>query len=87
MTHLRLVHENRLTQEAGSASHPTLNDFKSQTSTGTSFTLTTSSISGDVAVIAHLPEHNGSIITSAASRAESKVTIISYVLSAAPNYD
>lgn len=78
MPHLRLVYENKLTQVAGSASHPTLNDFKSQTSTGTSFTLTTSSISGDVAVIAHLPEHNGSITmtitTPYASRTESTVT-------------
>lgn len=78
MPHLRLVHENKLTQVAGSASHPTLNDFKSKTSTGTSFTLTTSSISGDVAVIAHLPEHNGSITmtisTPSASRTETTVT-------------
>jgi hypothetical protein len=46
---------------AGSATHPTTNDFKSQTSTGTSFVLTTTAVTGSVAVVAHLPEHNGSI--------------------------
>ncbi len=61
MAHLRLIHDNKLTAVAGSATHPTTNDYKSQTSTNTSFTLTTSSVSGNVAVVAYLPEHNGSI--------------------------
>lgn len=63
MAHLRLIHDNKLTAVAGSAVHPTTNDYKSQTSTNTSFTLTTSSVSGNVAVVAYLPEHNGSITT------------------------
>lgn len=61
MANLRIVHTNRLTQVAGSAAHPTLNDYKSQTSTGTSFVLTTSSVSGNIAVVAYLPEQTGSV--------------------------
>jgi len=61
MAHLRIIHNNRLTQVAGSSTHPTTNDYKSQTSTGTSFVLTTSSVSGNIAVVAYLPEHTGSI--------------------------
>lgn len=61
MANLRLVYKNALTQVAGSSAHPTMNDYKSQTSTGTSFVLTTSSISGNIAVVAYLPEHNSSI--------------------------
>lgn len=61
MPHLRLVHENKLTQVAGSATHPAINDFKSQTSTDTNFTITTSPVEGNIAVVAYLPEHNDSI--------------------------
>lgn len=61
MANLRIVHNNRLTQVAGSSTHPTTNDYKSQTSTGSSFTLTTSSVSGSIAVVAYLPEQTGSI--------------------------
>lgn len=61
MANLRIVYANRLTQVAGSSTHPTTNDYKSQTSTGTSFVLTTSSVSGNIAVVAYLPEHTGSI--------------------------
>lgn len=61
MANLRLIHTNQLTQVAGSATHPATNDYKSQTSTNTSFVLTTSSISGSIAVVAYLPEHTGSI--------------------------
>lgn len=61
MAYLRLIYNNQLTQVAGSATHPTTNDYKSQTSTGTSFALTTSAISGNAAVVAYLPEHTGSI--------------------------
>lgn len=61
MPNLRIIHDNRLTQVAGSSTHPTTNDYKSQTSTGTSFTLTTSSVSGNLAIVAYLPEHTGTI--------------------------
>jgi len=62
MANLRIIHTNRLTQVAGSATHPATNDYKSQSSAlGTSFALTTSSISGNIAVVAYLPEHTGSI--------------------------
>ena len=33
MAHLRLIHDNKLTAVASSATHPTTNDYKSQTST------------------------------------------------------
>jgi len=61
MANLRLIHTNRLTQVAGSATHPATNDYKSQSATGTSFVLTTQAVSGNVAIVAYLPEHTGSI--------------------------
>lgn len=61
MAHLRLVYKNQLTQVNSSSTHTTLNDYKSQGETGSSFTLTTQSISGNVAVMVYLPEHTGSI--------------------------
>jgi hypothetical protein len=62
MPNLRIIHTNVLTQVAGSATHPAMNDYKSQASTaGTSFALTTASISGNIAIVAYLPEHTGSI--------------------------
>lgn len=61
MANLRIIHNNKLTQVGGSATHPTVNDYKSQTSTNSNFVLTTSSISGNIAVVAYLPEHTGNI--------------------------
>lgn len=61
MAHLRIIHNNKLTQVAGSSTHPATNDYKSQTSTSTSFVLTTSSVSGNLAIVAYLPEHTGAI--------------------------
>jgi hypothetical protein len=61
MANLRLIHSNKLTQVAGSATHPATNDFKSQSATGTSFVLTTTAVSGNVAIVAYLPEHTGTI--------------------------
>ena len=50
-----------LTRVGGSTTDPATNDYKSQTSTGTSFGLTTNSISGNIAIVAYLPEQTGSI--------------------------
>lgn len=62
MPHLRLVYANKLTQVGGSSTHAALNEYKSQTAAATtSYSLTTSSISGDIAVVAYLPEHTGAI--------------------------
>jgi hypothetical protein len=65
MPNLRIIHTNVLTFVAGSATHPTMNDYKSQTSTGTSFVLQFPAISGQIAIVAYLPEHTGSITMTA----------------------
>lgn len=61
MANLRLIYDNKLTQVNTSATSPATNEYKSQGVTGNSFTLTTSPVSGSVAVVAYLPEHTGSI--------------------------
>jgi hypothetical protein len=77
MAHLRIVYSNKLTQVSGSAAHPTTNDYKSQTSTGTSFTLTTVPVSGSVAVVAYLPEHTSAITMTVAGFAPVIETTVS----------
>jgi hypothetical protein len=77
MPNLRIIHTNVLTQVDGNATHPTINDYKSQTFFSNTFTLTTASISGNVAIVAYLPEHTGSItmtITGFPSVTESTVS-------------
>jgi hypothetical protein len=62
LAHLRLVYENKLTQVGGSTTHAALNEYKSQSAAAaSSYTLTAGSISGNIAVIAYLPEHVSSI--------------------------
>jgi hypothetical protein len=58
---LRIITQNRVTQVGGSTTAKSLNDYKSQFDTGTTFTITTSSISGPVAVVALLTETTGSV--------------------------
>jgi hypothetical protein len=58
---LRIITQNRITQVGGSTTAKSLNDYKSQFDTGTTFTITTSSISGPVAVVALLTEATGSV--------------------------
>lgn len=63
MAKLRIVYNNAITSAtAGGTSAPNLlTDLKSQTSTGTSFTLGTTSLTGSVAIIAVLAENPGSV--------------------------
>jgi hypothetical protein len=64
MPHLRLVHQNKVVEVNGSSTHQTLNQYKSRSSTGTVFTLTTTPVSGDIAIVAYLPEHVGTVTVS-----------------------
>ena len=58
---LRILLNNAVTQVGGSSTANSLNDYKSQYDTGTSFTITTTSLTGTIAVIAMLTETTGSI--------------------------
>lgn len=58
---LRILLNNVVTQVGGSSTAASLNDYKSQYDTGTTFTITTSSVTGAVAVIAMLTEATGSV--------------------------
>jgi hypothetical protein len=58
---LRILYRDQVTSIAGSSTHPAKNDFKSQTSTGSSFSVVTSNVSGPSAVVAYLPEETGSV--------------------------
>ena len=58
---LRIVTDNKVTQVNGSSTAKSLNDYKSQTDSGTSFTITTSSVTGPVVIVAMLAEQMGSV--------------------------
>lgn len=60
---LRILYKNAVTAvTADSVSAPNLlNDYKSQTTTGTTFVITTSSLTGSVVLVAMLPELTGSV--------------------------
>lgn len=58
---LRIITNNVLTQVNATTTAKSLNDYKSQYDTGTTFTLTTTALTGPVAVIAMLTETVGSV--------------------------
>lgn len=58
---LRIVTNNALTQVNASTTAKSLNDYKSQFDTGTTFTITTTSLTGPVVVVAMLTEAVGSV--------------------------
>lgn len=58
---LRIVTNNVVTQVGGSSTAKSLNDYKSQFDTGTTFTITTTALTGPIAVIAMLTETIGSV--------------------------
>lgn len=59
---LRILYANSLTAATGGGSSSNLlNDYKSQTSTATTFTLTTGALTGAVAVVAVLAEDTSSV--------------------------
>lgn len=72
---LRILYANKLTNATGGlAPSNLLNDFKSQTSTSSTFTLTTSSLTGKVAVVALLAETTASITMTVNGTAEVEST-------------
>lgn len=58
---IRIISNNRVTAIDGNTSSNALNDYKSKTITGSTFTVTTSAISGLVGVVLMLPEYTGTI--------------------------
>jgi hypothetical protein len=61
MANLRIVSNNQVTAVGGSATAAACNDYKSQFQTGSSFTVTTSSLTGSIAVVAVLAEDIGPV--------------------------
>lgn len=61
MANLRILYNNKVTQVNSSAAAKSLNDYKSQFDTGTTFTLTTGSLTGPVVVVAMLTDTTSSI--------------------------
>lgn len=81
---LRILYANKLSAAVGGASPSNLlNDYKSQTSSANSFTLTTSAISGPIAVIAMLAEDTVSVTMTVAGNVNTESTV-SQVTSTAP---
>lgn len=58
---LRIISNNAVTQVNSTTTAKSLNDYKSQFDTGTTFTITTTALTGPIAVIAMLTEAVGSI--------------------------
>ena len=58
---LRILLNNAVTQVNGSATANSLNDYKSQFDTGTSFTITTSALTGPIAIVVLLTETTGAV--------------------------
>lgn len=60
---LRIITQNRITQVqvGGVTVTRSSNDYKSQSDTGTTFTITTSAVTGPIAVVALLTEATGSV--------------------------
>lgn len=67
MANLRLVYNNQVTAVGGSSTAAACNDYKSQFQSGTSFVVTTSSISGNIAVTAVLAEDIGPVTMTVSS--------------------
>lgn len=58
---LRILLNNAVTQVNGSTTAKSLNDYKSQFQEGTSFTITTSALTGPIAVVAMLAETTAAV--------------------------
>ena len=88
MANLRIVSSNKLlSAAAGGVNAPNLlNDYKSQTATGSSFTLTTSSLVGKVAVVAMLAEALNSVTMTVASTSTTESTVSDFGTSASVGY-
>lgn len=61
MANLRIVSNNQVTAVGGSATAAACNDYKSQFQSGSSFVVTTSSLTGSIAIVAVLAEDIGPV--------------------------
>lgn len=84
---LRILYANKLTAATGGLTPSNLlNDYKSQTSTSSTFTLTTSSLTGKVAVVAMLAENTASVTMTVNGTAETESTQSTISSTAAVGY-
>lgn len=76
---LRIISNNLVTQVNASTTSKSLNDYKSQYDTGTTFTITTTAVTGPIAVVAMLTEAVGSVtMTVTGQTAVTEATTSSY---------
>lgn len=84
---LRILYANKLTSATGGLTPSSLlNDYKSQTSTGSAFTLNTGSLTGKVAVVAMLAENTASVTMTVNGIAEVESTASDISSTAAVGY-
>lgn len=67
MPNLRIVSNNQVTAVGGSTTAAATNDYKSQFQSGTSFVVTTSSLTGAIAIVAVLAEDIGPVTMTVSS--------------------
>lgn len=67
MANLRIVSNNQVTAVGGSTTAAATNDYKSQFQSGTSFVVTTSSLTGPIAIVAVLAEDIGPVTMTVSS--------------------
>lgn len=74
MANLRIVSNNQVTAVGGSATAAACNDYKSQFQSGSSFVITTSSLTGSIAIIAVLAEDVGPVTMTVSSSVTESTT-------------
>ena len=74
MANLRIVSNNQVTAVGGSATAAACNDYKSQFQSGSSFVVTTSSLTGSIAIVAVLAEDVGPVTMTVSSSVTENTT-------------
>jgi hypothetical protein len=74
MANLRIVYNNQVTAVGGSSTAAACNDYKSQFQSGTSFVVTTSSLTGSIAIVAVLAEDVGPVTMTVSSSVAENTT-------------
>lgn len=74
MANLRIVSKNQVTAVGGSSTAAACNDYKSQFQSGSSFTVSTSSLSGNIAIVAVLAEDVAAVTMTYSSSSSSETT-------------
>ena len=74
MASLRIISNNQVTAVGGSSSAAACNDYKSQFQSGSSFVVTTSSLTGNIGIIAVLAEDLGPVTMTASSSVSESTT-------------